>query len=106
MPATLGKDCNKDAGKSTLVALLGLEVAERRLAGHLDEAQSQLRRALPADEAMVSWVRNAFAMPPQSRGQVIDAGREFHGGLLPRSLRAETLAASLYSAAPGPRPLG
>ena len=102
-PATLGKDCNKDAGKSTLVAVLGLEAAEQRLAGHLDEAQSQLRRALPDDEAMISWVRNAFAMSPQPRGQVIDASREFHGGLLPRSLRAETLTAPLYSAALGPR---
>ena len=105
-PATLGKDRNKDAGKSTLVALLGLEAAERRLAGHLDEAQSQLRRALPDDEAMVSWVRSAFALSPQPRGQVIEAGHEFHGGRLPRSLRSDTLAGPHYSTAPGPRPLG
>lgn len=75
-PATLGKDCNKDAGKSTLVALLGLEAAEHRLANHLDAAKSQLRLALPDDEAMVAWVHSAFAISQQPRGQVIDTGRE------------------------------
>ena len=107
-PATLGKDCHKDAGKSTLVALLGLESAERRLAGHLAEAQRQLRMALPEDEAIVTWVRSAFAMPPSPppRRQVIDAGREFHGGLPHRNLRAETVPAPLYGVAQGPRPLG
>lgn len=105
-PATLGKDCNKDIGKSTLVALLGLEAAKHRLAGHLDEAQSQLRLALPDDEAMVSWVRSAFAMSPQPRGQIIDASREFQGGLLPGGLRADSLAAPFHSASSGPRPLG
>ena len=107
-PATLGKDRNKDAGKSTLVALLGIDAAERRLAGHLAEAQRQLRRALPQDEAIVSWVRSAFAMPqsPLPRRQGIDASREFHGGLVPRNLRAETVPAPLYGAAQGLRPLG
>jgi len=104
-PAILNKDRNKDAGKSTLVALLGLEAAERRLAGHLAQAQCQLRVALPEDEAIVAWVRSAFAMSSQPRRQVGDAGREFHGGLLPRSLRSDTVSAHLYGAAQGPRPL-
>lgn len=107
IPATLGKDCNKDAGKSTLAALLGIDAAQRRLAGHLAEAQRQLRTALPEDEAIVSWVRSAFAMPPspQLRGQVIDAAREFNGGLSSRSFRADAVPAPHGGAAQRPRPL-
>ncbi len=60
-PAAASKDRNKDAGKSTIVALLGLNAAEERLAGHLARAEDQLRQALPADEGVVSMVRSVFS---------------------------------------------
>ena len=60
-PAIFSKDRNKDAGKSTMVALLGLQAVEQRLAGHLAQAEAQLRYALPADEGVVLMVRSAFA---------------------------------------------
>jgi len=63
-PASLGKDCQQDTGKSTLVALLGQQAAEQRLAEHLDSAQTHLRRALPGDDSVLLLVRAAFAAQP------------------------------------------
>jgi len=63
-PASLGKDCHKDVGKSTMVAMLGLEAVEQRLAEHLASAQAHLRCALPGDEGVVLLVRAAFALQP------------------------------------------
>ena len=80
-PASFGKDRNKDAGKFTLVALLGLETAHQRLASHLDEAQNQLRAALPPDETVSLWVEKAFAMSLIPRSQPMDSSPQTYGGL-------------------------
>ena len=68
-PAHCGKDSNKDAGKSTLVALLGLKPAQQRLARHLDEAHNQLHAALGPDQTVSRWVHEAFALSPLPRSQ-------------------------------------
>ena len=79
--ASFGKDSNKDAGKSTLVALLGLETARQRLASHLDEAQTQLHVALPQDESVSLWVQKAFAASPAPRSQPKDINPQSYRGL-------------------------
>lgn len=83
-PAIFGKDRNKDAGKSTMVALLGPKAVEQRLAEHLAEAQAQLRVALPADESVVLMVRTAFALAPESPAilnKSPGAAAEFYGAM-------------------------
>ena len=81
MPASFGKDSNKDAGKSTLVALLGLETAHQRLASHLGEAQNQLHVALPQDETVSLWMQKAFAISPIPRSQPADNSPQTYRGL-------------------------
>lgn len=44
-PDVIGKDVGRDAGKATLVSLLGMEEAERRARGHLTEARAMLAAA-------------------------------------------------------------
>jgi|GEM_PF-42525 len=63
-PATFTKDRNKDTGKSTLVALLGLNVVEQRLARHLAQAETQLGYALPSDQGVVAVLREIFNSSP------------------------------------------
>jgi geranylgeranyl diphosphate synthase type II len=53
----LGKDVGRDAGKSTLVALLGLPAARAELAEHVARAQASLRVALGPDASLASYVR-------------------------------------------------
>lgn len=55
--ATLGKDVGRDAGKSTLVALLGLQAARECLAGHVERAQAALLVALGPDSSLARYVR-------------------------------------------------
>jgi geranylgeranyl diphosphate synthase type II len=55
--AALGKDVGRDAGKSTLVALLGLSAAREYLAGHVERAQSALLLALGPDASLARYVR-------------------------------------------------
>ena len=59
------KDRFKDTGKSTIVALLGRDEVQRRLAGHLHKAQLQLAFAMPADGQVVGLMLEAFGLPPQ-----------------------------------------
>ena len=61
------KDRNKDAGKSTMVALLGHEAVQLLLDKHLCLAESRLRHALPADDGVVTLMRSAFSGPPTRR---------------------------------------
>ncbi len=55
--STLGKDVGRDAGKSTLVALLGLTAARDCLAQHMTQAQASLRRALGPDASLARYAR-------------------------------------------------
>jgi geranylgeranyl diphosphate synthase type II len=57
---TLGKDVGRDAGKSTLVALLGLAAARELLAGHIDRAEAALAAVLGADTALARYARRLF----------------------------------------------
>ena len=61
-----GKDCNKDAGKSTLVAMLGAEVAQQRLREHLRSADQHLAGACHQGVAtrrfMNAWFDQQLAM--------------------------------------------
>lgn len=52
----LGKDVGRDAGKSTLVALLGLKAARECLAGHMERAQASLQLALGPDASLARYV--------------------------------------------------
>ncbi|UST52911.1 polyprenyl synthetase family protein [Comamonadaceae bacterium OTU4NAUVB1] len=55
--STLGKDVGRDAGKSTLVALLGLTAARDCLAQHMTQAQASLRLALGPDASLARYAR-------------------------------------------------
>ena len=56
----LGKDCQQDVGKHTLVAQLGTVRARRRLHAHVDEAQRLLALAMPADTALLELTGSMF----------------------------------------------
>lgn len=61
-----GKDAGKDVGKSTLVSLLGVEVARKQLARHLGQADAWLAEVY-GDRSQVSrYVHRFFArvLPP------------------------------------------
>lgn len=62
---TITKDRNKDAGKSTMVALLGRDAVQELLDNHLILAETRLRQALPADDGAVTLLRTAFRPPPR-----------------------------------------
>lgn len=59
--AESGKDTGKDAGKATVLASLGLEEAQRRLARHLQEAERHLGDALGAATGTRRFVAAVFA---------------------------------------------
>ena len=61
-PALTGKDSAQDAGKSTLVSLLGHKPVTVRLKAHVARAQAHLRHASLADEAMSDFVGASFGM--------------------------------------------
>ena len=56
-----GKDSGKDLGKATLLASLGFEEAQRRLARHLQDAERHLEDALGAGAATRRFVAGLFA---------------------------------------------
>lgn len=56
-----GKDPDKDAGKSTLVALLGPEAARTQLAGHLAQADACLTQVYGAGGQVSRYVRQLFS---------------------------------------------
>lgn len=58
----LTKDRNKDAGKSTLVTLLGRDATQRSMQKHLTDAVFHLRAALPHDERMAAFTLRAFGL--------------------------------------------
>ncbi|MAM00229.1 polyprenyl synthetase family protein [Hydrocarboniclastica marina] len=55
-----GKDAGQDAGKATLVALLGVEDARQRLARHLAEAERQLATVYGAHQPLRKFVAALF----------------------------------------------
>ena len=59
--AVTGKDTGKDLGKSTLLASLGLDEAQLRLAGHLHEAERHLADALGPQGGTRRFVAGLFA---------------------------------------------
>lgn len=63
---TTGKDINKDAGKSTLVAIMGAEAAQQQLRAHLQSADAHLACACEQGAAtrhfMNSWFSQQLAM--------------------------------------------
>jgi len=59
--AVTGKDTGKDLGKSTLLTSLGLDEAQRRLAGHLSDAERHLSDALGATGNTRHFVAGLFA---------------------------------------------
>lgn len=59
--AESGKDTGKDLGKSTLLASLGFDEAQRRLARHLHDAQRHLEDALGAQAVTRLFVGGLFA---------------------------------------------
>jgi len=73
--AVTGKDTGKDLGKSTLLVSLGLDEAQRRLAGHLSEAERHLVDALGSQAGTRRFVAGLFA-----RGS---ARLRFAGGAMP-----------------------
>lgn len=64
--ALITKDRHKDAGKSTLVALLGRAEVERRLRLLLKQAEQQLRLAFVQDPDVAALMLRAFGLPPQT----------------------------------------
>lgn len=59
--AVTGKDTGKDLGKSTLLVSLGLDEAQRRLAGHLSDAERHLVDALGSQAGTRRFVAGLFA---------------------------------------------
>lgn len=59
--AELGKDCQQDIGKPTLVALVGPSRTRRVLAGHVRRAEALFAQALPGDQALALLTRSLFA---------------------------------------------
>ncbi|MEW6762234.1 MAG: polyprenyl synthetase family protein [Pseudomonadota bacterium] len=80
--AVTGKDTGKDLGKNTLLVSLGLDEAQRRLAGHLSDAERHLVEALGSEAGTRRFVAGLFA-----RG----ASRlRFAGGAMPFADAAAT----------------
>ena len=73
--AVTGKDTGKDLGKNTLLVSLGLDEAQRRLAGHLMDAERHLVDALGSQAGTRRFVAGLFA-----RG---GARLRFAGGAMP-----------------------
>lgn len=59
--ADSGKDSGKDLGKATVLAALGVEETQRRLARHLNEAQQHLDAALGPCAATGAFLAGLFA---------------------------------------------
>ncbi|MET1116791.1 MAG: polyprenyl synthetase family protein [Comamonas sp.] len=62
--SALGKDCQQDVGKPTLVALVGPSSTRRILAAHVQRAEALFAQALPGDQALALLTRSIFAPPP------------------------------------------
>ncbi|MCD2513207.1 polyprenyl synthetase family protein [Comamonas endophytica] len=63
--SVLGKDCQQDVGKATLVALVGPSSTRRILARHVQRAETLFAQAMPGDDALALLTRSIFA--PQRR---------------------------------------
>lgn len=57
------KDRHQDAGKSTMVGLLGRAAVQQRMHAHLQRAETLLREALSEDDTLVLLLRQAFGSP-------------------------------------------
>ncbi len=70
-----GKDTGKDQGKSTVLASLGFEEAQRRLARYLDDAQQHLEDALGPEGGTHLFVGGLFAKGRARLRVPLDAAR-------------------------------
>ncbi|MEN5061251.1 polyprenyl synthetase family protein [Luteimonas sp. TWI1416] len=61
--ASTGKDSYQDAGKSTLLALLGADEVERRLRAHLRRARDTLAEIYGEDGALAAYCSRLFGAP-------------------------------------------
>ena len=59
--AAAGKDAHQDAGKSTMITLLGSDATLERMSQHLSRADAHLHRALGTDPETGRFVQAAFA---------------------------------------------
>ncbi|WP_286785409.1 MULTISPECIES: polyprenyl synthetase family protein [Pseudomonas] len=57
---SLGKDCGKDQGKSTLVSVLGHEAARHRLRGHIQRAEALLAEVYGHDSPLQQLLAGLF----------------------------------------------
>jgi len=57
----LGKDTSQDAGKATLVALLGPALARQKLHAHVQRAQELLWQAMPGDRSVADLTGALFS---------------------------------------------
>ncbi len=71
--ADQGKDPHQDAGKSTLVALLGVSAARQRLAEHLSEAERLLAQVYGADQPLRQFTGVLFARFQAALAEPADA---------------------------------
>ncbi|WP_082493293.1 polyprenyl synthetase family protein [Acidovorax sp. Leaf160] len=60
-PATLGKDCHQDAGKSTLVSMVGPRQTRRILSAQVERAETLIAQAMPLEQCLPALVRTLFA---------------------------------------------
>ena len=74
-PAVIGKDCHQDAGKSTLVALVGPSGTRRLLDVQLRRAWGLLDEALPSDTVLGAFMQGVF----RSAGSAPRAGKQAAG---------------------------
>lgn len=57
-----GKDCDKDAGKSTLLSVLGADEVRRRLHAHIGGAQAAFARVYGDDSALAGYCGRLFGV--------------------------------------------
>jgi geranylgeranyl diphosphate synthase type II len=75
--AATGKDVNQDAGKATLVSLLGRDTARRRLQRHLRQVEAMLCKLFPTDDLVLRLLRQGCgfqAMATRSRKSALPQG--------------------------------
>jgi geranylgeranyl diphosphate synthase type II len=85
--AVTGKDTGKDLGKATLLASLGFDEAQRRLAAHLMDAERHLGDALGAGAGTRRFVAGLFAQG-RSCLRLAEAARPYADGAHARSREA------------------
>jgi len=62
-PQATGKDSHQDDGKATLLALLGADAVQARLAAHMQRVEATLRSHFPGDERVLMVLRPGVPSP-------------------------------------------